>query len=153
MLIGRTNLSNFNIGLNDFMQEYRKNITDVQNGKEGSKLGELPKIGLDNNNPEDQELVNDLKVLMNNGTDLTNTEQSLRAPDNNFGKVLTNCINDVNNVQVDADRKAQLFAAGGNIDVHSVMIAQEKAGLAMQLTMQVRNKILQAYQEVSRMNV
>jgi len=160
MLIGKANLNNFNIGLNDFMQEYKKNVNDIQNGEQGSGLGKIPNTSLDNiNMPDDPELANDLKVLMKDtGTGLSNSDLSTKGLSsdntvNSFGKVLTNYLNDVNNTQLDADKKAEFFASGGNIDVHSVMIAHEKAGLAMQLTMQLRNKILMAYQEVNRMNV
>ena len=42
---------------------------------------------------------------------------------------------------------------GKPVDLHQVMIAAEQAGLALQLTVQVRNKIIEAYQEISRMQV
>jgi flagellar hook-basal body complex protein FliE len=41
--------------------------------------------------------------------------------------------------------------AGNGADVHSALIAVEKADLSFQLMMQVRNKIVSAYQEISRM--
>lgn len=44
-------------------------------------------------------------------------------------------------------------AIGGDVDLHDVMIAAEKAGVAMQLTLQVRNKLVEAYQDVMRMQV
>jgi len=159
MLIGKANLNNFNIGMKDFMQEYNNSINDIQEGKQGLKLGEVPKLDPENINiTEDQELANDLKVLLKKGEGLSGTEETstgLSSDDTvkGFGKVLNNYINEVNSAQNTADKTAEIFAAGGNIDVHSVMIAQEKANLSMQLTMQMRNKILQAYQEISRMNV
>ena len=44
-------------------------------------------------------------------------------------------------------------AIGGDVDLHDVMIAAEKASVAMQLTLQVRNKLVEAYQDVMRMQV
>lgn len=44
-------------------------------------------------------------------------------------------------------------AIGGDVDLHDVMIAAEKSGVAMQLTLQVRNKLVEAYQDVMRMQV
>jgi flagellar hook-basal body complex protein FliE len=70
-----------------------------------------------------------------------------------FSNVLGNYITDVNSQSRSAEKAVETFASGGNIDLHSVMIASEKAGLSMQLAMQMRNKILQAYQEVSRTQV
>ncbi|MDD3013191.1 MAG: flagellar hook-basal body complex protein FliE [Candidatus Gastranaerophilales bacterium] len=160
MLIGKTNLNNFNIGMKDFMQEYRDNINDIQNANQDLKLGEIPNFDSKSISiSEDQELVNDLKVLMNNNrTGLTASDQTTQGLSSDktaksFGNVLSNYINEVNNEQKASEKATKLFATGGNIDVHSVMIASEKASLSMQLTMQLRNKILQAYQEIHRMQV
>ena len=58
----------------------------------------------------------------------------------------------VEGLQSDANAKVQQMLAGGEgQELHTTMIAVEKADLAFQLMMQVRNKIVQAYQEVSRM--
>lgn len=54
------------------------------------------------------------------------------------------------------DRSNQLQAdtiAGRPVDVHEVMIAAEEAGLAFQMVLEVRNKLLEAYQELMRMQV
>ena len=50
-------------------------------------------------------------------------------------------------------RMNQALAAGQIEDVSQVIVASEKAGIAMQVTLQVRNKIVEAYQEVMRMQV
>ncbi len=70
-----------------------------------------------------------------------------------FGSVLKDAITDINKLQNDADKaiaKVQLEDAGS---IHDAMIALEKAGISFQVMMQVRNKILDAYQEVMRMSV
>lgn len=70
-----------------------------------------------------------------------------------FGSVLKDAIQDISKLQNDADTaiaKVQLEDAGS---VHDAMIALEKAGISFQVMMQVRNKILDAYQEVMRMQV
>jgi flagellar hook-basal body complex protein FliE len=70
-----------------------------------------------------------------------------------FGTVLKDAISDINKLQNDADKaiaKVQLEDAGS---IHEAMIALEKAGVSFQVMMQVRNKILDAYQEVMRMQV
>lgn len=72
---------------------------------------------------------------------------------NSFGSVLKNAIQDINKLQTDADKtiaKVQLEDASS---IHEAMIALEKAGISFQVMMQVRNKILDAYQEVMRMQV
>jgi flagellar hook-basal body complex protein FliE len=70
-----------------------------------------------------------------------------------FGSVLKDAIQDINKLQNDADKtiaKVQLEDASS---IHEAMIALEKAGVSFQVMMQVRNKILDAYQEVMRMQV
>jgi flagellar hook-basal body complex protein FliE len=70
-----------------------------------------------------------------------------------FGKALTNAIEGLNQVQNDADDKSVQLAAGEPIDLHEVMLARETASLDFQLALQVRNKLVEAYQDVMRMQV
>lgn len=70
-----------------------------------------------------------------------------------FGRMLMDAIKDVNGSQLDARQIQNDLMAGRPVDTHEVMIAMERASTAMALTMQVRNKLLDAYQEISRMNV
>lgn len=69
-----------------------------------------------------------------------------------FSGILDKSIGAVNNLQQSADSAIQQFVAG-KMDIHDVMIEVEKASVAMQLTVQLRNKVLEAYQEVMRMQV
>lgn len=70
-----------------------------------------------------------------------------------FGSTLMDALKEVDSIQRESREMQQAFMAGRQVDVHTVMIAMEKASIAMQLTLQVRNKLLEAYQEVSRMQV
>jgi flagellar hook-basal body complex protein FliE len=70
-----------------------------------------------------------------------------------FAAALTSALNDVNKLQLQADDAAKKLAMGQAEDIHQVMIAVEQAKLAMQLTVQVRNKVVEAYQEISRMQI
>ena len=70
-----------------------------------------------------------------------------------FSEFLTKAFSDVNNLQHASEKAAFDLAAGKLQDVSQVTIAAEKATIAMQLTMQVRNKMIDAYQEVMRMQV
>ena len=53
----------------------------------------------------------------------------------------------------DADSKAQEFAVGKRYDLHEIMIATEKADLSFRLLLQIRNKLMDAYQEIMRMQL
>ena len=70
-----------------------------------------------------------------------------------FGSMLREYVNDVNDMQVQADDQVRRAIAGEDVDAHTVMLAVEKAGIAFDLVMQVRNKMLEAYQEVMKSGV
>lgn len=70
-----------------------------------------------------------------------------------FSQLLGQALAATNQLQLEASQAAEQLAAGTANNIHDVMIAAEKAGLAFQLTVQVRNKILDAYQEIMRMQV
>jgi flagellar hook-basal body complex protein FliE len=74
-------------------------------------------------------------------------------PEGDFGSTIKNAINDVNKMQTDADQLATRLAAGDAVEVHQAMIAMQKASQALSLTIQVRNKVIEAYQEVMRTQV
>lgn len=76
-----------------------------------------------------------------------------KIQESSFGQMLKNTLSDVNKLQNNADDAVQKLATGQDKDIHNTMIAMEKAGVAFQMTMQVRNKMLEAYQEVMRMQV
>jgi flagellar hook-basal body complex protein FliE len=79
--------------------------------------------------------------------------QAPERTDTSFGAVLKGAINEVNHVQAEADQAIQQLAAGNKKDIHQTMIALEKAEVSFQLMMQVRNKIISAYEEIMRMQV
>ena len=70
-----------------------------------------------------------------------------------FGDVLKNAVEAVNAMQHEAGRLEDAVAKGENVNIHQAVIAGEKAGLSFRLLMQVRNKMIDAYQEVMRMQV
>jgi flagellar hook-basal body complex protein FliE len=70
-----------------------------------------------------------------------------------FGKMLARSLDDVNQLKLKADEAVENLAAGKQKDIHATMIALEKADIAFQLLMQVRNKIISAYETVMRTQV
>lgn len=70
-----------------------------------------------------------------------------------FASFLSDAIGQVNQAQVDADTLNTKYVAGQVEDVHQVMIAGQKASLSLQLTMQIRNKVIESYQEIMRMPI
>ena len=70
-----------------------------------------------------------------------------------FPETLKRALQEVNRLQTNAGEKIQDLVTGQTDNLHGVMIAVEEAGIAFQLTMQVRNKIIQAYDEIMRMPI
>ena len=62
-------------------------------------------------------------------------------------------INAVNAAKIEANRMQEDIAMGGSTSIHDAMIAAEKAELSMQMAVQVRNKILNAYTEITTMTL
>ncbi|NRK74465.1 flagellar hook-basal body complex protein FliE, partial [Salmonella enterica subsp. enterica serovar Typhi] len=66
---------------------------------------------------------------------------------------LKESINSVNQAQNESDALTNKLARGENVDLSQVMIASQKASITMQATMEIRNKAVEAYQEIMRMSV
>ena len=70
-----------------------------------------------------------------------------------FANTLMDALKEVNQSQQESKELQNQFMAGQPVELHDLMIKMEQASTAMQLTMQVRNKMLEAYQEINRMQV
>jgi flagellar hook-basal body complex protein FliE len=89
----------------------------------------------------------------NNGLKVPGVEKPAEAGIGAMLKPFSDGLGQVNKLQLDADKLSKEAAVGGDVDLHDVMIAGEKASVAMQLTLQIRNKLVEAYQDVMRMQV
>ncbi len=153
-----------NVNMNDkdvmgnFMKSFDSNLNEINKAVEG--LGQIDANILKN----DLELANDLQALTGNNNlsfediqnnvnalavEISGTEKTAQT----FSSMVNNYLNDVTDLKNDYKDKAKTFITGGNIDVHSVMIASEKASTAMQMTMQLRNKVLEAYKQIQSTQV
>jgi flagellar hook-basal body complex protein FliE len=83
--------------------------------------------------------------------------QALRAPSEagggNFGDLLSGMVKDVSAKQAQAAEVSRALMSGQNVPLHRAMIASEEASLSFQLMVEVRNKLLESYQELMRMQV
>lgn len=75
------------------------------------------------------------------------------ASTHSFGKMLTDAIANVDKAQSHAGDMTTRFAAGEPMDVHQVMIASQEATVALNLAVQVRNKLVEGYTEIMHVNV
>ena len=74
-------------------------------------------------------------------------------PVKSFGEFLTDALKATNELQLQSDAMNAALAAGRVEDISQVMIASQKAEIALQLTLQLRNRATAAYQEIMRMQV
>ena len=70
-----------------------------------------------------------------------------------FKSILADTIHEVQNYQDAAGKGVESLLAGTNDDLHGIAIANQKAELSFELLLQTRNKLVQAYQEVMRMQI
>lgn len=76
------------------------------------------------------------------------------AKSDDFADMLMDVLKEVNESQANAKQVGNDFQTGQRgVELHDLKIAMERASVAMNLTIQVRNKLLEAYQEISRMQV
>lgn len=79
--------------------------------------------------------------------------QSGGVSGNGFGSVLADAIGRVEQFQQNADTSIGKFLSGEDEEVHKVALATEQASISFDLFLQVRNKVISAYQEVMRMQM
>lgn len=70
-----------------------------------------------------------------------------------FGDILKDTVGEINKLQMDADRAIAKVELGNSASIHEAMIALEKASISFRAMMEVRNRIIEAYHEVMRMQV
>lgn len=70
-----------------------------------------------------------------------------------FGEVFSDLLNSVNELQHESGEIQQAFLSGEPVELHQVMIKAEEAGVAMDLLLEVRNKLLSAYSDLIRMPI
>ena len=147
------------ISLNSFnrMNAYNDVFKKSQSDMKTFKVGIEENINNNELLKNDKELSDDLKLLLgknpNAGAGAVQGTSSAQNLFETFGGALEKSIHSLNGTQVASEKAFETFATGGNIDVHQVMMASRKAGLSMELAMKMQNKIIQAYQEISHMQV
>ena len=75
------------------------------------------------------------------------------SPDSSFANTLNQALNQVNNMQIQADQKITAVTTGESDDTLGAVVALQRADLSMQLLAQVRNKAMKVYEEIIKMPV
>ena len=79
--------------------------------------------------------------------------QAAEVSPSNFKDLLKKALGDLNATQVRANEAIKSLATGGEENLHDIIISMEKAGMTLQYAIQIRNKMLEAYQSVIQMQI
>ncbi|WP_058485150.1 flagellar hook-basal body complex protein FliE [Defluviitalea phaphyphila] len=96
------------------------------------------------------------KINPFNLSEYTNNSKQVKSNEatfEDFYKAALGLIDKTNQLQKEADQIGLDFMMGKTDNIHNVMIAQEKANIALQFTVQVQSKVLEAYQEIMRITL
>ena len=168
-LIGNSSIKNYNKLLNSEMQALnvnfdQKGMVDFDNvlQREMQVRNSLPQgpiintgiqmnVGLENMGVSPLERID--SSVQNAVSQNKGSKSAVENMANSFGQAFSNGLNSVNESQNAAYQAAETFAAGGDISVHEVMLASQKANLTMQMALQMRNRLINAYNEIYNVRV
>lgn len=99
--------------------------------------------------------ISQISVLQPTQPTMTQSVAQTIPSDNkeNFGTILKNAISTVNDSQVASDTMTNKLVNGDNVELHDVMISAQKANITLNTALSIRNKVIDAYQEIMRMTV
>lgn len=92
---------------------------------------------------------------ISNTNGLVDFTQSVKNVDDKveFSNILEKAIGEVNQSQLTSNEAVNKFIKGEDISVHEVMVAMQEAQMSMQLLIEARNKVVEAYQEINRLSL
>ena len=95
--------------------------------------------------------VNSRSLQINDASSKMRLGGDVERPD--FSDLVKDFAKDVNDLQLQAGHSIDMLATGQAADVHQVMVAVEEAGIARDMMLEIRNRVLEGYQELIRMQV
>ena len=140
---------NFNniSSINSFNELFNKNINDIDLNKEDKSFDNI--LTDKTNEKLYGGIENDFNINEKSTKETSEVESFL----NGVGSSIESSVKSLNEAQVEAENAQIAFARGDDISVHEVMIAAEKSSLSMQMAIQLRNKVLNAYNEINQIKV
>ncbi|RLL45312.1 flagellar hook-basal body complex protein FliE [Oceanobacillus piezotolerans] len=97
--------------------------------------------------------INNLSQIAETGITRVDNQLTPGKAHANFANVLKGALDDLNHIQMESDDKTKKLAAGEIDDLHDVMITAQKASIALETTVQIQKKVIDAYNEIMRMQV
>lgn len=90
--------------------------------------------------------------LILNNLNISNTTEE-KTNGTSFSNVLSDAISKVNDSEVNANNKIESLIKGEDVEMHEVMLAMQESVLSLQALIEVRNKTVEAYQEISKIQL
>lgn len=87
-----------------------------------------------------------------NNLNISNTTEE-KTNGTSFSNVLSDAISKVNDSEVNANNKIESLVKGEDVEMHEVMLAMQESVLSLQALIEVRNKTVEAYQEISKLQL
>ena len=147
-------MGEFNNSINEFNKIFNSSIKDANKAFADMEKGGFQEI-FDSMQPQKPI---EAGVQYQIGIDAINAQKienlsPIQQMASDIGKGVKNGIEELNTVQKDAENKAEIFAAGGDVSIHDVMISAQKSTLAMQMAVQLRNRVVSAYTELKNISI
>ena len=95
----------------------------------------------------------DINPIIQKPIDTGTKKVEKQSDGKNFGDFLKESIKKVNDLHLQADEAIKSYAKGETKNIHETMIAVQKADMSFRMMMQIRNKLVEAYQEIMRMQL
>jgi flagellar hook-basal body complex protein FliE len=97
--------------------------------------------------------MNSIAPIIPSGTEPEKPASAVTRAESGFSEMLQDSLSKVNDLQQSADAAAEALHSGGAKNLHEVMIAMEQSDISLRYMVNVRNKLLEAYQEIMRLQV
>ena len=151
-------LNNFDNSISEFNKAFSNSINDANKSLENNNnnFSEIFNSMTQQNN--EQMAAIELGVEYFNGVDTINSQKVENLSPTaqvakDIGSGFSNSINELNGMEKKAEQDFETFASGGDISVHEVMISAHKSNLAMQMAIQLRSQLINAYNEFKNMSI
>lgn len=148
------NMNGFNNSINDFNRVFSNSLNGNENNlNNASNFSEIFNSMSHNMAPiQAGTQINDFNNTIGS-VEKTKNISPVEKMAKDIGSGFSKGINDLNAVDKQAEVDFETFASGGDISVHEVMISAQKSSLAMQMAIQLRNQMLNAYNEFKSMQI
>lgn len=144
------NMNGFDNSINEFNKSFSNSINSSNEAlKSNLSFDEVFNSINENKNQKQQNPKIELKLGENSNKQLSPTAKLA----SDIGKSFSGGITELNTVERQSEKDIETFASGGDISIHQVMISAQKSQLAMQMAIQLRNQMLNAYNEFKNMSV